>query len=80
MWYRVLTIGSTPASEELTKAFCSSTSKKSTSIHDDTIATAKEKEHKIILKLALKIIEESEMTLNINKCMFHHTEAPFWEY
>ena len=76
MRYRVITMGSTPASGELTKALrpLFQHLKEVHVIHDDIIiATANEEEHKRILTLALKVIEESGMTLNINKCMFHQT-------
>ena len=81
MRYCVLTMGSTPASGELTKALrpLFQHIKEVHVIHDDVIiATTDEKEHERVLNLVLSIIEESGMTLNINKCMFNKKEVPFW--
>ena len=81
MRYCRLTMGSTPASGELTKALrpLFQDIKEVHVIHDDVIiATATEEEHERILNQVLQIIEQSGMTLNINKCMFHQSEVPFW--
>ena len=81
MRYRVLTMGSTPASGDLAKALrpLFQHIPEVHVIHDDVIiATATESEHERIVNEVLQIIEQSGMTLNINKCMFHQSEVPFW--
>ena len=81
MRYCVLTMGSTPASGELTKALrpLFEHIKEVHVIHDDVIiATQTKPEHERILNLVLQIIDQSGMTLNINKCMFHQPQVPFW--
>ena len=48
-------------------------------IQDDLIIAAKtNKEHEEVLKKVLQIIENSGMTLNLNKCLFGKDEIPFW--
>ena len=81
MRYKVLTMGCTPASGELTKALrpLFQHIAKVHVIHDDVIvATEDEAEHERILDEVLQIIEASGMTLNIKKCMFFKSEVPFW--
>ena len=81
MRYCVLTMGSTPASGELTKALrpLFQHIKEVHVIHDDIIiATTDDAEHERVLNLVLKIIERSGMTLNIDKCIFSQSEVPFW--
>ena len=81
MRYRVLTMGCTPASGELTKALqpLFEDMKEVHVIHDDIIiATSNEARHKEVLNQALQIIEDAGMTLNANKCIFHKQEVPFW--
>ena len=81
MRYRVLTMGCTPASGELTKALrpLFQHIDEVHVIHDDVvIATVDEQDHERVLKQVLQIIEESGMTLNIKKCMFFKPEVPFW--
>ena len=81
MRYRVLTMGSTPASGELTKALrpLFQHIKEVHVIHDDIIiATNNEDEQKRVLNQVLQIIEDNGMTLNSNKCIFNQTEVPFW--
>ncbi len=81
MRYCVLTMGSTPASGELAKALRPLLQhiKGVHLIHDDVIiATTDEDEHERVLNTVLGIIEESGMTLNLDKCMFHKSEVPFW--
>ena len=81
MRYCVLTMGTTPASGELTKALrpLFQHIKEVHVIHDDVIiATESSEEHERVLNLVLRIIEDSGMTLNINKCIFHQTEVLFW--
>ncbi len=71
----------TPVSGELTKALrpLFQHLKEVHVIHDDIIiATSNDEEHERILNLVLQIIEASGMTLNINKCMFHKSQVPFW--
>ncbi len=70
MRYRVLTMGCTPASGELTKALrpLFQHIKEVHVIHDDIIiATSDEAEHERVLNLALQIIEDSGMMLNLDK-------------
>ena len=81
MRYCVLTMGSTPASGELTKALrpLFAHIKEVHVIHDDVIiATKDKKQHQDILNQVLQIIQDAGMTLNINKCMFEQSEVPFW--
>ena len=81
MRYRVLTMGSTPASGELTKALRPLFDGISGVhvIHDDVIlATATEAEHEIVVNTVLSKIQESGMTLNLQKCKFFAPEIPFW--
>ena len=70
MRYCVLTMGTTPASGELTKALrpLFQHIEEVHVIHDDVIiATETSEEHERVLNLVLRIIEDSGMTLNINK-------------
>ena len=81
MRYCVLTMGTTPASGELTKALrpLFQGIKEVHVIHDDVlIATETEKHHERVLNRVLRIIENSGMTLNIDKCLFYQKEVPFW--
>ena len=81
MRYCVLTMGSTPASGELTKALrpLFEHIKDVHVIHDDVIiATEDSEHHEVVLQQVLNIILEAGMTLNISKCMFHRDEVPFW--
>ena len=48
-------------------------------IHDDLIvATKTQREHREVLDKVLHVIENSGMTLNLNKCLFEKDEIPFW--
>ena len=79
--YTRLTMGTKPASGELTKAlrplFDSIPS--AHIIHDDLIIAAKsDEEHDKILDEVLFIIKQHGLTLNLEKCLFKRKEIPFW--
>ena len=81
MRYCVLTMGCTPSAGELSKALrpLFRHLKEVHVIHDDVIiATVDAIEHERVLNCVLRIIADVGMTLNINKCMFHQPEVPFW--
>ena len=81
MRYRRLSMGSKPASGELTKAllrlfreFC-----EVHVIHDDVIISTKTLEHhQEILSRMLNKIEGVGLTLNEEKCIFMKQEILFW--
>lgn len=81
MRYRKLTMGTNPASGELTKALkpLFMDIEEAHIIHDDLIiATKTEERNKEILHIVLKRIQENQMTLNLDKCHFVKTSIPFW--
>ena len=81
MKYRKLSMGTKPASGELTKALRPIFVNISNShvIHNDVIiGTSTEEEHEAVLEKILLTIENSGMTLNIDKCMFKKDQVPFW--
>ena len=81
MRYKRMTMGTKPASGELNKALrplfqhipevhC---------IHDDIIIASKSKDqHDRILEQVMRILDESGLTLNEDKCLFAKNEIPFW--
>ena len=81
MRYKRMTMGTKPASGELNKALrplfqhipevhC---------IHDDIIIASKSKDqHDRILEQVMRILDESGLTLNEDKCLFAKSEIPFW--
>ena len=76
-----LTMGAKPASGELNKALrpLFSALPAVHIIHDDlVIATSTEEEHEDATIKVLQIIEEANLTLNCDKCIFHKEEIPFW--
>ena len=81
MRYRKLTMGTKPASGELTKALLPlfQPIQEAHVIHDDLIIAAKtKKQHDHALNRVLQVIAKSGMTLNPDKCMFDKEEIPFW--
>ena len=81
MRYQKLTMGTKPASGELTKALLPlfQSIPEAHVIHDDLIIAAKtKKKHDHALNRVLQAIRKSGMTLNPDKCMFDKEEIPFW--
>ena len=81
MKFKRLTMGSTPASGELTRALrpLFSNSKDTFVIHDDVIVAGRDKkEHDENLMKACSTIHTSGMTLNIDKCLIAKTSIPWW--
>ena len=76
-----LTMGAKPASGELNKALrpLFNNLPQVHIIHDDlVIATADEEEHEEVIDNVLAIIEEANLTLNPDKCLFKRKKIPFW--
>ena len=76
-----LTMGAKPASGELNKVLTPLFNDLSAVhiIHDDlVIATATEEEHEDAIISVMKIIEDANLTLNPNKCLFKRDSIPFW--
>jgi hypothetical protein len=73
--------GSCPSSGELSKALAPlfQSIPQVHMIHDDLIIAAKsQEEHDQVLEEVLQIIENSGMTLNVEKCLFGKDSIPFW--
>ena len=80
-WYTRRTMGTKPASGELSKALCPffNVIPEAHMIHDDLIiATKSPAQHDLALERALAIIHDSGLTLNDDKCVFKAAEIPFW--
>ena len=80
MRYRCLTMGSKPASGELSKAllplfkyFC-----EAHFIHDDVIISTETEHHQEVLLRILNKIDGAGITLNEEKYIFMKQEIPFW--
>ena len=81
MRHKTLTMGSCPASGELTKALgpLFQSIPQAHVIHDDLIIAAKsQNEHDEALGKVLDVISKSGMTLNIDKCILSTDKIPFW--
>ena len=81
MRHKTLTMGSCPASGELTKALgpLFQSIPQAHVIHDDLIIAAKsQNEHDEALGKVLDVISKSGMTLKIDKCILSTDKIPFW--
>ena len=81
MRFKRLTMGATPASGELSRALrpILSNCKGTYVIHDDVIVAGRnKKEHDKNLAEVCRIIEQSGMTLNLEKCLIGKSEIPWW--
>ena len=80
MRYKKLTMGTKPASGALTKALSPlfQDIPGAHIIHDDLIIATKTEKHKEVLVKVLQRIEENNMTLNLEKCLFMKPKIPFW--
>ena len=82
MQYRVLTMGSTPEYGKLTKALHSlleGMSRVHVIYNNVILATATEAKHGMVVNTVLGKIQESVMTLNLQKPKFFASEVSFWE-
>ena len=76
-----LTMGAKPASGELNKVLRPLFNGVAAAhiIHDDlVIATITDEEHEEAINCVMSIIEDANLTLNPNKCLFKRTVIPFW--
>ena len=76
-----LTMGAKPASGELNKALRPLFAHLPAVhiIHDDlVIATETEAEHEAMIIAVLEIIQDANLTVNPDKCLFKRKEIPFW--
>ena len=80
MRYKRLTMGTKPASGELTKALSPlfQDIPEAHIIHDDLIIATKTDKHKEVLIKVLQRIKDHNMTLNLEKCHFMKEKIPFW--
>ena len=79
--YTRLTMGTKPASGELNKALIPLFAHLPDAhvIHDDIIVASKSKEeHLKVLEMVMKVIKESGLSLNAEKCIFAQDSVPFW--
>ena len=82
MQYSVLTMGSTPEYGKLTKALHSlleGMSRVHVIYNNVILATATEAKHGMVVNTVLGKIQESVMTLNLQKPKFFASEVSFWE-